>query len=48
MGERAVKEVTPQEERDRILREVVKQWNGLVSSILKAAKSWKAYCELKI
>jgi len=35
-------------ERDKILREIVKQWNTVVLSILKAAKAWKVYCKIRL
>jgi len=37
----------PQAERDRILRGVVKEWNTVVNSLIKASDAWDAYCQLR-
>lgn len=48
MAEPAKKEdVDPQAERDRVLRNVVKEWNTVVTSLLRAAAAWDAYCQLR-
>lgn len=46
MAEPAEKE-DPQAERDRILRGVVKEWNTVVNSLVKAADAWDNYCRLR-
>lgn len=42
------KEEDPQVARDRILRDVVREWNTVVNSILRASAAWDAYCQLRL
>lgn len=44
----AAEKVDPQVERDRVLRSVVKEWNTVVNSLIKASESWDSYCRLRL
>lgn len=35
-------------ERDKVLKEVAKQWNTIIISLMKATKAWDAYIKARL